>query len=261
MKNEKIEIKINDLKVLEEIITALNKTVESVKIITDESGMKIYTKASFARFHITSNCIESPVPCEMNIQTLPILIKTLKLVNKQVKNIDSLKCYFEKPFLYFVSKDVKTKIGTVKERVIENSLDTAIDAVLNPVFEFKTDSKTIKDICTNKFIFNDVESARCYLVWGQDDMHNNVVYTELTNRINELSSSLTLQLGDITLNKLTEPRDIILDFKRLNAFNLFKTDEDIVIALTDRNILTSDLTINKGDIYTKLKVFNSMRKT
>jgi hypothetical protein len=262
MKKQKTDIKINDLKVFEEIITALNKTVESIKINIDQSGMTILTRNAFARFHVTSNCVESTEPCEMNIQDLTMLIKTLKLINKQCKNMDGLTCYFEHPFMYFKSKDVKTKIITVKERAIQNSLDSAIDMVFDILFEFKTNSKIIKDICTNKFIFDDLESARCYLVWGGDDMHNNTIYTELNNRLNELNSSLTIPLGDITLNKLTEDRDMILDFDRLNAFNMFKTDEDIVIQFTSKNILISELDINKKNgTFIKLKVYNSLRKS
>lgn len=260
-KKDRVNIKVNDLKVFETTVHALVKMVDAMKIVIDQTGMKIYTRNAYARFHVTSNCVEADGECELCINELTVLLKTLKLVNKQCKNMDALTCYYEHPFFHFKSKDVKTKIGTVKERVITNSLDRAISTEITPVFEFKTTGKTIKDICTNKFIFNDIESARVYLVWGSDDMHNNIVYTELNNRLNELNSSLTLPLGDITLNSLTEPRDVILDFDRLKALNIFNCD-DVTVQLMDKNVLVSESQINGNDgVYTKLIVYCSMRKS
>lgn len=259
-KKDRINIKVNDLKVFETTISALTKSVEAMKIIVDQTGMKIYTRNSFARFHLVSNCITAESECELCINELTVLLKTLKLVNKQCKNIETLTCYYEAPFFHFKSKDVKTKINTVKERVIQNSLDQAISTELSPVFEFKTTGKTIKDICTNRFIFNDIESARIYLTWGKEDMHNNVVYAELSNHMNELSSSLTLPLGDITLNKITEERDVILDFDRLKALNLFGVD-DVSTQLMDKNVLVSESQINGTDgVFCNLTVYNSMRR-
>lgn len=261
-KKDRVNIKVNDLKVFETTVSALSKTVEAMKINIDQTGMKIYTRNAYARFHISSNCIEADGECELCINEIAILLKTLKLVSKQAKNVNDLTCYYDKPFLHFTSKDIKTKIGGVKERVIQNSLDQPITTALTPVFEFTSTGKTIKEICSNRFIFSDMESARVYLTWGDDDtMHKNVIYAELSNRINELSSSLVLPLGDITLNDIEGVRDVILDFDRLKVLNLFNCDS-VSVSLMDRNILVSESQINgKEGIFTKLIVYNSMRKS
>ena len=198
----------------------------------------------------------------MNVKEINILLKTIKLINKQRKSsTEKLQCYFEYPMLHFISKDVKTRIGSVKERVIQMQVDSELDVKMTPVMEFKTTAKTIKDICTNRFIFDDADKARVYLVWGQDDMHKNVIYTELNNRMNELNSSLTLPLGDITMDKMDEPMDIILDFDRLKALNPFNCD-DVVVQFMSNKILVSESQINgKDGIFTKLIVYSSIRKS
>lgn len=263
MAKDKSNITINNFESFEQIVIALNKVVEGMKVSINSTGMTIYTRNAFARFSTSSNCITSDVDIEMCFNELITLIKNLKLVRTQCKDISKLKCYYQEPFLHFKSKDIKTKIGTVKERVIQNFITNEVTAELKPIFEFNTTSETLKMIGSNKFIFADIESARIYLIVNDTELHNNTVYAELNNRINPLSSSLTLKLGDITLNDMdNESDDIIIDFDRLRAFNLFNDTTDVKIQLMDKKILVSETSINSDDgQFTKLIVYNSLRKS
>jgi len=258
-KKDRIEIKIHDIGIFKRNIEALNRFVNGIKMDIDKNGLTIMCRNTYARFHILSNCVTSEQECNISIKDLMVLIKTLKLVEEQCSNIESLTCYYEDPFIHFKSKDVRTKLGTIKEKAIQQSIDSEFSTELTPVLEFRTTSKTIKDVCKNRFIFTDVEFARVYLIWGEKDMHNNTMYAEINNRMNELNSSLTLQIGDITLNKLTEDPNIIIDFDRLSSFNLFQCDE-VLISYMDKGCLVSETSINNdGDIFSKMKVYNSLR--
>lgn len=264
MAKEKLDITINNFESFEQIVIALNKVVEGMKVSVNETGMTIYTRNTYARFSTTSNCITSKEDVDMNFNELITLIKNLKLVRTQCKDMTKLKCFYQEPFLHFKSKDIKTKIGTVKERVIQNFVTTEVTTELKPIFEFNTTSETLKMIGSNKFIFADIESARIYLITNDKELHNNTVYAELNNRLNPLSSSLTLKLGDITLNEMGgRESDVIIDFDRLRAFNLFNDTTDVKIQLMDKNILVSETSINSGDEgqFTKLTVYNSLRKS
>jgi hypothetical protein len=155
------------------------------------------------------------------------------------------------------TKSIKTKIITVKEEVIQNTISKAVTTTLTPIFEFKTSSDDIKKVLNNGYLFTDVENIRVYLN-QHDDMLQNCIYAEVTNKTNRLSNNIMTKFGDITLGKLTE--DLIIDFERLSAFNLFKSDA-IVIQLMDKPFLVSNLSIIKNDVFSKITIYNSLRKS
>ena len=57
MKKNKIDLTINNFKSFEQIIIAMNKVVDGLKISVNDSGITIYARNTHARFSTTSNCV------------------------------------------------------------------------------------------------------------------------------------------------------------------------------------------------------------
>lgn len=255
-------IYIKDFSIFEQTLLALLKIVPSAKFIINETGLTIHSCNAYARCSVFTNSVTSDIELNISIKDISTVAKTLSLIkdedgkkNKDVTGV--VNATYDGTFIYINTKNIKTKIITVKEEVIQNTISKAVTTVLTPVLEFKTTSDNIKKVLSNSFMFNDVENIRVYLN-KHADLQQNCIYAEVTNKTNRLSNNITVKLGDITLGDIKE--DIILDFERLTVFNLFKNDS-IVIKLMDKPFLVADLSISKNDIFSKFTLYNSIRKS
>ena len=255
-------IYIKDFSILEQTLNAILKIVPSVKFIINETGLTIHSCNAYARCSVFTNSVTSDEELNLCIKDVNTLAKTLSIIKdeegkKKTESNAVINATYDGTFIYLNTKNIKTKIITVKEEVISNTISKAVTTVLTPVLEFKTSSENIKKVLSNSFMFNDVENVRVYLN-QHDDLQQNCLYAEVTNKTNRLSNNITVKLGDITLGKVTE--DIILDFERLSVFNLFKND-NIVIQLMDKPFLVAELSIFKDNIFSKFTIYNSLRKS
>ena len=256
------KIYIKDFSILEQTLVAILKIVPSVKLIFNDTGLTIHSCNAYARCSVFTNSTYSDEELSLCIKDVSTLTKTLSLIKdeegkKKTESNNVIEASYDGTFIYLNTKNVKTKIITVKEEVIQNNISKAVTTTLTPVLEFKTSTDSIKKVLGNSFMFTDVENIRVYLN-QHDDLQQNCIYAEVTNKTNRLSNNITVKLGDITLGKVTE--DIILDFERLSVFNLFKND-NIVIQLMDKPFLVANLSIAKDDIFAKFTVYNSLRKS
>jgi hypothetical protein len=256
------KIYIKNFSILEQTLGAILKIVPSIKLIVNETGLTIHSCNAYARCSVFTNSVTSDEEISLCIKDASMLVKTLSVIKDEdcKKNKDVLgviEATYDGTFIYINTKSIKTKIITVKEEVIQNTISKAVTTVLTPIVEFKTSSDSIKKVLGNSFMFSDAENIRVYLN-QHDDLQQNCIYAEVTNKTNRLSNNITVKLGDITLGKVAE--DIILDFERLSVFNLFKNDS-IIIQLMDKPFLVANLSISKGDIYAKFTIYNSLRKS
>lgn len=257
MGKEKIEI--NDFGVFFDTLKAFSKLNESVKLEFSETGLGIYGKNSYSRIEILSDALTATGKCAICIKDLQMFLKILNTI-KEVHQDDytGLDFTFDGQFINFKSKKFKTKLITCDEEKITNFVSKPIHTVLNPVLEFTTNSQIIKTINNHSFIFSDPDAARVYLK-TDSEMENNVIYANIGNKENNLNNSLTLKFGLINFGEL-KTREITLDFKRLNAFNIVQSNE-IKISLMDRNVLVYDFKIvGKQGNFSAVKVLNSIKK-
>ena len=254
------KIKINDFDLFDKSIKAISKVVPACKFTINQDGLTIYSQNTFARSELTTNAITTNSEVSVGVRDLNMLLRINKLVIKEHnKKYDGLQMFIDGSFLNFRSTKVKAKVSTIKEDIIRNNISSKITTPLQSVFEFATNSETIKQINSHQFIFPDVESGRIYIKID-DEMEKNTVYAELNNKVNNFSNSITLKFGDIIVGELD--RELIIDFERLVLFNIIDSDE-IVIKLMDKNVLISEIHIDDEDkdTYMFMKIYNSMRKS
>lgn len=254
----KEKIIIVDFDLFYEAIKSIAKFAISSKFILNEDGLKIYSKNDFARCEFETNSIYTKNPIEISILEINMLLKLLTTI-KDIHDNDysELNFYIEANAIIFKSKKFKSKLVTCKEELIEKWVSKKITSSLNPVFEFTTTSELIKRLNSHSFIFSDKTSLRIYLK-SISDMENNALFAELGNNTN-LANSITLKFGLITFGSLGD-RNIILDFERLNIFNLIQSS-NIKISLMDKNVLVSNISIDgKHNTNFKLNIYNSIRK-
>jgi hypothetical protein len=244
----------------DDAMKAINKAVPACKFIINQDGLTIYSQNTYARCELTTNAIIANEKVSICIRELQMLLRINKLVRKEHNGkYNDLKLFIDGSFLKFESKKVKAKVSTIKEDIIRNNISEKVTSVLTPIFEFTTDSETLKNINAHQFIFPDVESGRIYIRLD-DTMEKNTVYAELNNKNNDFSNSLTMKLGDVVVGALD--RELIIDFERLMLFNIVES-ENIVIKLMDRNVLVSEINMlnEKTDSHVFMKIYNSMRKS
>lgn len=256
------KIYIKDFSILEQTLSAILKIVPSVKLVLNNTGLTIHACNAYARCSVFTNSVYSGEDISLCIKDISTLTKTLSIIRdeegkKKTDTNNIIETSYDGTFIYFNTKNIKTKIITVKEEVIQNNVSKAVTTVLTPILEFKTSTEAIKKVLSNSFMFTDVENIRVYLN-QHADLQQNCLYAEVTNKTNRLSNNITTKFGDITLGKVTE--DLILDFDRLGVFNLFKSD-NIVIQLMDKPFLVANQTISKDDIFSKFTIYNSLRKS
>lgn len=253
------KIYIKNFDIFEQTLSAVLKIVESVKLIVNPTGLTIHVCNAYARCSVFTNSVNSTETLNICIKDANALLKILKVIRDdegKKGTFSTLDVNFDDTFLYFKTKGVKTKIITVKEEVIQNMVSKEVTTVLTPILEFKTTSEDIKKVLSNGFLFSDPESIRVYLN-QHEDMQQNCIYAEITNKTNRLSNNITTKLGDITLGKVET--DLIVDFERLAVFNILKSDS-IVIQLMDKPFLVASLSLSKDDIFSKFTIYNSLRK-
>lgn len=233
----KQKIKITDFKLFLDSLKAFAKMSPSAKFSINSTGLSIYGKNPFARGELTTDAISADDYVEFCIMDLSAFLKILTTANEvHEDDLSEIEMYFDFPFVKIESGKFKTKYSTCKEEVIQNSISQKVKAQLTPVFEFTTSSKQIKYVNSHSFIVSDPDSARVYLETDKN-LENNVVYARIGNDANELNNSITLKLGLVNSGSIAD-RKLIINFDRLNLFNVVDSDE-IVVQLMDKNVLVN----------------------
>lgn len=249
-------IKINDFKLFSKSLNAFSKLSKSAKLEISSSGLVIYGRNSYARGELTTTAVFSDKDINFAIYDLTTLTKIFSTIEK-IHNDDfsELKISFDRSFLRIESNLFKTKIVTCDEATIAGAMSKKITTPLVSVLSFTTSSDQIKYINSHSFIMGDIESTRIYL--GTDsELENNVLYATLGNTAHNMNNSITLKLGLITFGKIPD-RPIILNFDRLNLFNIMSSD-NIKIDIMDKNVLVTKFhEAGKNDSYLDLSIYNS----
>ena len=259
----KENIHIRDFELLYDIVKAISRMADGVKFTIDENGLVIYAKNDYSKCNLTSNAVYSANKVEFCIGELAMFLRVLTTVKDTYKNdFSSVTMSYEQPFVRIESGKFKTKIAAVDEQRVSKFVATKIKSELMPRLEFTTSSNLIKTINSHSFIFQNPSDARIY-VTTEKDMQNNTVFATIGNERNELSNSITLELGLINsgsiLNDDGSQQKIILDFNRLNVLNIFQSDEIKVSIDKNLPILVSDTTKNgKNDSFFAAKVCSFM---
>lgn len=255
----KQNIKINDFELFFTSIRALNKIAESAKFTITADGLTIYGRNQYSRCELTTDSIvsENGSLIEFCIADLAMFVKVLGTVFDVHKDdCSEIMMFLDFPFIKIESGKFKTKLNTCKEDIISNSISQKVKTELKSIFEFTTSTKQIKYINSHSYIVNDTSIARIYLNTDKD-MENNVVYAKIGNESNELNNSMTLKLGLVTYGSLDD-RTIILNFDRLNAFNVVESD-NIEVQLMDKNVLVTNVFISgRNESSCKIKMYVSI---
>lgn len=252
-----MKLVIKDFDIFQKTIEAVCRFSPSAKINATPSGIEIYVKNDFARCSAISNCVESDVEGSFCIKDVSALNKILKVIltyNKKHKSND-ISIEYDGSFININSKSVKNKLITVKEQTIAKNIGKAVTTELSSEMEFTTSSDNIKNILSNTFLFNDLDSIKVYL--KQDpDMSPNMIYAHMVNKDAPLSNEITLELGNIGFGKLS--KEIIINFEVLKTFNLFNSDSITIKKLTVP-ALSSELMLNNGsDVFAKFIIITSI---
>ena len=253
------QLKVNDFKLFFDSLKAFSKLANSAKLCFNETGMTIYGKNAFARGEMTTNAVTSDEPVEACIFDLSMLTKSLATVlNLYESDQSEIKLNIDLPFIKIESGKFKTKMTTCKEEILKGFISNKVSTTLTPVLEFVTSSDQIKAVNNHAYIFPDQELARIYLR-PEADMENNVLYATIGNDSNALNNSLTMKLGLITsMNEAAENRNLILNFERLNLFNIVPSDS-IKIQLMDKNVLVNTVRMTgKNDSYYNFVIYCSI---
>lgn len=257
MSNSKKEnLIINDFKLFLDTLKSFSKLTNSCKITFNSNGFSIYGKNIFARGEVTSNTVCANKDISVCISDLSMLIKLLSTAHTIHESDDSdLKLIIDLPFIKIESGKFKTKVTTCKEEIIAGSVSQEIKTILTPVFEFSTSTEQIKTVNSHSFILPDQNMARIYLT-VEPTMENNVLYATIGNDSNDLNNSVTLKFALVNSGILD--KKIILNFDRLNLFNIINSDQ-IKIQFMDRNVLVYNISINgKNNSYYNFKIYCSL---
>jgi hypothetical protein len=232
-------IRVNDFSLFFEMINSLNKMVDGVKCVINGYGLTIYTKNDFSKCEITTNCVVSDNEISFCIRDLGILSKVLSTLNTLYGNDieNSIKIYYEQPFIKIESKKFKTKLNTIDEDSIRNFITEKVKTELTSQLEFTTNSSLIRSINNYSFITNDKNATRIYIE-SNSEMENNVIFAKVGNESNETENYAVMELGLITSGVLSD-RKIIIDFDRLNMLNILPSDEIKVQIANERPVMIS----------------------
>lgn len=252
----KEQIKISDFSLFAEIIDSVSKMSDGVKFAINDCGLTIYAKNDYSKCEITSNSVFSDSTIEFCIGDLNMFGKILNTLSSiygsEVDN--SIKIYFERPFVKIESKKFKTKLITAEESNIRNFIGTKVKTELIPQMEFTTNSSYIRSINSYSFITTDKKATRIYIECDSE-MENNVIFAKIGNENNDLENCATLELGLVTSGTLSD-RKIIVDFNRLNILNMLPSDE-INVQIDSRNpVLISKVMKNgKNDTFFNINLY------
>jgi len=249
----KATIKINSMNLLCDALRALNKVAKAAKFSINDAGLSVYGKNGFSKCDIVTNSIVSDEPVEFCIPSVQNLIKLLGTAQELHKDdLSKVGMSFSENCLRITSKKMKTRINTCDPDTIKDSVGHANKGVYTPKFEFITTADEIKRINNHTFLFNETGQIRIYLE-QKDDMEGNSVFATITDPANELSNTITLQMGLADYGKLDSR--IVLDFERLNILNIKGSDEMRIQLLQERPILMSSVSGNEGDSTLSIKVY------
>lgn len=242
----KEQIQIRDFELFYDIVKSLTKMAEGIKFIIDENGLVVYAKNDYSKCNLSSNCVYSNTNVEFCIADLSTMVKIFTTVKDMYRDTyDSVKIFYEKPFLKIESGKFKTKVAACDEQRVSKFISTKIKTELTPKIEFTTSSNMIKTINSHSFIFQDSASARIYIT-TESDMQNNTIFATIGNENNELANSATLELGLINSGSLLKDdgsaMKVIIDFNRLNILNMVPSDEIKVMIANERPVLVSKIT-------------------
>lgn len=213
---------------------AIGKLTNAAKFSLSEVGLTVYTKNAFSRGEFTTNSVYTDNSVDFCLADIATFLKVLTTINKvHDGDFSDLEFKIKLPFITFKSKKIQTKITTVDEAVVSNSISSKITTPMTSVLDFTTRSETIKEVKAHSFIMPDIDMARIYLE-PKETMENNVIYATIGNNINDLNNSITLKFG--LVNAGSAARKIVLNFDRLEIFNIIESDK-INISLMDKNAL------------------------
>ena len=243
------KIEISDFVLFHEVVRSLGKMTSGVKFSVSDLGMTVYAKNDYSKCEMTSNCISSKEEMSFSIGDVNTLLRVMTSL-KDLYGDDPAKIsmVLDSPFLRFSSGKLKTKLSTIDDDAIRNSIGTKVHTELTPLLEFTTSSALIKNVNSHSFVFDDSGTARIYLT-TEDDMQKNTMFATIGNEGNDLANSITLELGLVNSGSLLEkdeygtesPRKIILDFNRLNILNMVQSDEIKVTIARERPVLISSV--------------------
>ena len=247
------QLKIRDFPLFLDTLEAVAKITQAVKLTFDGDGLKVYCKNVFARGEFISTAVYSDSECSFCTNELSLLIRVLKAAADSMKEnaepLSSINMVLDEPFFRINNKKFKTKLTTCTEDIVQNNLSRPVQTELRTLFQFTTDSATIRKINQNGFIFKDPSMARVYLETNHPEMDRNVVWARIDNDENNQNNSMTLKLGlinDIADDFEQGPDDkLIIDFDRLSLFNIVPDAGLIKIRLTDKNVLVYNCSLTR----------------
>lgn len=249
-------IKINNFELFSEIVKSLSKMADGAKFTVNDCGLTVYAKNDYSKCELTSNSIISDNELTFCIGNLSMFLKIMTTLSGIYKEdvTNSVKMYFDSPFIKFESKKFKTKISTVEEDNIVNFIGNKVHTELSPQIEFTTNSSIIRSINSHSFITTDSNAARIY-VSTDPQMENNVIFATIGNEENDFENSVTLELGLITSGVLDD-RKLILNFDRLNILNMLPSEEINVQLAKERPVLISKVQkTGKNDTFFNISIY------
>ena len=262
------QLKIRDFPLFLDTLEAAGKLTQNVKISFDSEGLKIYCKNVFARGEFVSTAVYSDSECSFCTNDMSLLIRVLKAAVDSMKEnsepLSNINMVLDEPFFRINNKKFKTKLTTCSEDIVQNNLSKPVQTELRTLFQFTTDSATIRKINQNGFIFKDPAMARIYLETNHPEMDRNVIWARIDNDENNQNNSMTLKLG--LLNDMADdfeqgPDDkLIIDFDRLSLFNIVPDAGLIKIRLTDKNVLVYDCSLTRKSGASKAKASKKLAK-
>ena len=238
-------------------IKSFNKLANEAKFQINGDGLTIYGKNAFARGEFFTDSVYSKAELEFCLNDLAIFIKILDTaLDVHENNDEGISIFFDSPFVKIESKKFKTKLITVKEDIISNSIAQKIKTILTPVFEFVTTSQQIKYINQHAYISNDSSMSRIYLETNAD-MENNIIYARIGNDNDALNNTMTLKIGMVSFGSI-EGKKLIINFDRLSLFNIIQSNE-IKVQLMDKNVLVNTIQeTGKNDSKYKFTIYTSL---
>ena len=259
----KESIIVRDFELVYEIVKSLSRMADGVKFAFDADGLVVNAKNAYSKCNLTSNAARSERPVEFCIADLQTFLKVLTTVKDMYKgDYGQVGFFYDAPFFRVESGKFKTKIAACEEARVSKFVATKIKTELTPKLVFTTNSSMIKAINGHSFVFPNSDSARVYLT-TEPDMQNNTIFATIGDESNDLANSVTLELGLVNSGSLSNPdgtqMKIILDFNRLNIFNMVPSDEIKVMVANERPVLVSTTTKDgKDGAFFKVEVCSFM---
>jgi len=240
----KEKININDFNLFYDIVKSLKKMSNGIKFTVNDCGVTVYAKNDYSKCELTSNSITSSNELSFCIGDLDVFLKLLTTLKDIYRDggLEDVNMFYDKPFIRIESKKFKTKISTVEEGKIANSISTKVKSILTSQIDFTTSSSIIKSVCSHSYICNGSSMQRVYLSTDKE-MENNVMIARIGNDENELENELSLELGLITNGEMDD-RKVILDFSRLEMLNMINSDEIKVTLAKERPVLITKTSKN-----------------